>query len=145
MTFLFDVNVLIALIDPAHVAHEDAHRWFQSTGHLSWATCPITENGVIRILSNPKYPNSPGSPAVVAQIVGKLHVLAGHQFWTDDISLVNFSDIDASRILTSAQVTDSYLLGLAKARGGKLATFDRKLSTAAVRGGKPILHLIPSE
>ncbi|TJV03364.1 MAG: VapC toxin family PIN domain ribonuclease [Mesorhizobium sp.] len=145
MTFLFDVNVLIALIDPAHVAHEDAHRWFQSTGHLSWATCPITENGVIRILSNPKYPNSPGSPAVVAQIVGKLHALAGHQFWADDISLVNFSDIDASRILTSAQVTDSYLLGLAKARGGKLATFDRKLSTAAVNGGNTILHLIPSE
>ena len=144
MTFLLDVNVLIALIDPAHVAHEDAHLWFQSTGHLSWATCPITENGIIRILSNPKYPNSPGSPAVVVQIVGKLHGLSGHEFWSDDISLVDSSDIDAARILTSAQVTDSYLLGLAKARGGKLATFDRKLSTAAVKGGKPILHLIPS-
>ena len=143
MTFLLDVNVLIALIDPAHVAHEDAHRWFQSTGHSSWATCPIAENGVIRILSNPKYPNSPGSPAVVAQIVRKLHALSGHHFWSDDISLVS-SDIDTAKILTSAQVTDSYLLGLAKARDGKLATFDRKLSTAAVRGGKPILHLIPS-
>ncbi|ESZ59829.1 PIN domain-containing protein [Mesorhizobium sp. M0062] len=145
MTFLLDVNVLIALIDPAHVAHEDAHRWFQSTGHLSWATCPITENGVIRIVSNPKYPNSPGSPAVVAQIVGKLHALSGHQFWPDEISLVGSNDIDAARILTPAQVTDSYLLGLAKARDGQLATFDRKLSTAAVRGGRSILHLIPSE
>jgi toxin-antitoxin system PIN domain toxin len=142
VSFLLDVNVLIALIDPAHVAHEDAHRWFQSTGHLSWATCPITENGVIRILSNPKYPNSPGSPAVVAQIVGKLHALSGHHFWSDDISLVGSSNIDTAKILTSAQVTDSYLLGLASARDGKLATFDRKLSI--VRGGKPILHLIPS-
>ncbi|MES0132619.1 TA system VapC family ribonuclease toxin [Mesorhizobium sp. M0029] len=145
MTFLLDVNVLVALIDPAHVAHEDAHRWFQSTGHLSWATCPITENGVIRIVSNPKYPNSPGSPAVVAQIVGKLHDLSGHQFWPDEISLVGSNDIDAARILTPAQVTDSYLLGLAKARDGQLATFDRKLSTAAVKGGRSILHLIPSE
>ena len=145
MTFLLGVNVLIALIDPAHVAHEDAHRWFQSTGHSSWATCPITENGVIRILSHPKYPNSPGSPAVVAQIVGKLHTLSGHQFWPDDISLVGSSDIYAAKILTPAQVTDSYLLGLAKARDGKLATFDRKLSTAAVKRGKPALHLIPSE
>lgn len=144
MTFLLDVNVLIALIDPAHVAHEDAHRWFESTGHHSWATCPITENGVIRIMGNPKYPNSPGSPAVVAPIIGKLHALAGHQFWPDGISLVGSGDIDASKILTSAQVTDGYLLGLAKARDGKLATFDRKLSTAAVKGGKPVLHLIPS-
>ncbi|MDX8438654.1 TA system VapC family ribonuclease toxin [Mesorhizobium australafricanum] len=145
MTFLLDVNVLIALIDPAHVAHEDAHRWFQSTGHLSWATCPITENGVIRIVGNPKYPNSPGSPAVVTQFVAKLHELSGHRFWPDDISLVGSADIDASKIMTPGQTTDSYLLGLAKAHGGQLATFDRKLSTVAVKRGKSILHLIPSE
>jgi toxin-antitoxin system PIN domain toxin len=145
VTFLLDVNVLIALIDPGHVAHDDAHRWFESSGHSSWATSPVTENGVIRIVSNPKYPNSPGSPAVVAQIVRKLHALAGHQFWPDDISLVGSADIDAGKILTSAQVTDSYLLALAKARNGRLATFDRKLSTAAVKGGKSVLHLIPAE
>ncbi|CAN7467589.1 TA system VapC family ribonuclease toxin [Mesorhizobium sp. LjRoot246] len=145
MTFLLDVNVLIALIDPAHVAHDDAHRWFESTGHHSWATCPITENGVIRIVGNPKYPNSPGSPAVVAPIIAKLHALAGHQFWPDDISLVGSREIDAGKILTSAQVTDSYLLVLAKSHDGELATFDRKLSTAAVKAGKATLHLIPSE
>ncbi|CCV14877.1 TA system VapC family ribonuclease toxin [Mesorhizobium sp. STM 4661] len=145
MTFLLDVNVLIALIDPGHVAHDDAHRWFEYTGHSSWATSPITENGVIRIVGNPKYPNSPGSPAVVAQIVEKLHTLAGHQFWPDDVSLVGSADIDAGKILTSAQVTDSYLLALAKTRDGKLATFDRKLSTAAVKGGKSVLHIIPTE
>ncbi|PJN94116.1 VapC toxin family PIN domain ribonuclease, partial [Amaricoccus sp. HAR-UPW-R2A-40] len=63
MIFLLDVNVLIALTDPAHVAHDDAHVWFAETGRHAWATCPITENGVLRILGNPKYPNSPGSPA----------------------------------------------------------------------------------
>ena len=81
VTFLLDANVLIGLIDPGHVTHEDAHRWFQSTGRSSWATCPITENGVMRIVGNPRYPNSPGSPAAVGDIVGKLRGIAGHSFW----------------------------------------------------------------
>ncbi|MER8522118.1 PIN domain-containing protein [Mesorhizobium sp. M0644] len=144
MTFLLDVNVLIALIDPGHVAHDDAHGWFEVTGNAAWATCPITENGVLRIVGNQRYPNSPGSPAVVAQIVTKLRALHGHSFWPDDVSLVGSGDIDAAKILTSAQVTDTYLLALAKARGGQLASFDRKLSVAAVRGGKSALHLIPT-
>lgn len=142
MTFLLDVNVLIALIDPAHVAHDPAHNWFAATGNKDWATCPITENGVIRILGNPKYPNSPGSPAAVADIVEKLRALPGHSFWADDLSLVGSGHVDTSKILTSAQLTDTYLLALACAHGGQLATFDRKLSVAAVRNGKAALvHL----
>ncbi|MBN2629017.1 MAG: PIN domain-containing protein [Rhodobacteraceae bacterium] len=144
MTYLLDVNVLIALIDPAHVAHEDAHIWFASKGHISWATCPITENGVLRILSNPKYPNSPGSPAVVAEIIRKLRGLRGHCFWAEDFSLIESSAINVSRILTAAQVTDTYLLGLAKLRAGELATFDRRLSVDGVNGGKAALHMIPA-
>lgn len=142
MTFLLDVNVLIALIDPGHVGHDDAHAWFGAVGHSSWATCPMTENGVIRIVGNPKYPNTPGSPADVATIVAKLRGLPGHAFWTDDLSLVGSPDIDPSRILTSAQVTDTYLLALAATNGGQLATFDRRLSPAAVKRGKSALHLI---
>ncbi len=144
MTYLLDVNVLIALIDPAHVAHDDAHDWFANEGHTSWASCPITENGVVRILGNAKYPNSPGSPAVVAGIVEQLRTLPGHNFWAEDFSLVGSDAIDASRVLTSAQVTDTYLLALAKVRGGQLATFDRRLSVNAVKDGKATLHLIPS-
>ncbi|WP_324764964.1 TA system VapC family ribonuclease toxin (plasmid) [Sinorhizobium meliloti] len=142
MTFLLDVNVLIALIDPGHVAHDDAHEWFAATGQTAWATCPITENGVIRIVGNPKYPNSPGSPSLVMEIVGKLRSLPGHSFWPDDVSLVGSGDIAPTKILTSGQVTDTYLLALAKARGGQLATFDRKLSAAAVTRGNSALHLI---
>ena len=142
MTFLLDVNVVIALIDPGHVAHHDAHLWFASRGAKSWATCPIVENGVIRIVGHPRYPNSPGSPAPVAEIVVKLRKLPGHVFWPDDLSLVGSADVDFGKILTPAQVTDTYLLALAKAHGGQLATFDRKLSTAAVHHGKASLHLI---
>ena len=142
MTFLLDVNVLVALIDPAHVAHDAAHHWFERTGAADWATCPLTENGVIRIVGHPKYPNTPGSPAAAAVIVAKLRLLPGHSFWPDDLSLVGSDRVEVSRILTSAQVTDTYLLALARAHGGQLATLDRRLSFAAVKGGKAALHPI---
>ncbi len=91
MTYLFDVNVLIALIDPAHVGHDAAHRCFGDVGSVLWATCPITENGVLRIVGHPKYPNSVGSSAAVAPIVERLRALPGHEFvrtdsvWWDQI------------------------------------------------------------
>ena len=87
MTYLLDVNVLVALIDPAHVAHDSAHDWFETEGRARWATCPLTENGVVRIVGHPKYPNSPGSPAAAAAIAAGLRRLEGHVFWPDDISL----------------------------------------------------------
>lgn len=147
MTFLLDVNLLIALIDPAHVGHDDAHAWFDAHGRDDWATCPLTENGVIRIVGHPKYPNTPGSPAQVAAIVEQMRALPGHHFWPDDISMIDAGHVDAAQVLTSAQVTDTYLLALAVAHGGRLATFDRRLSARAVRGGKAALHLVggPSE
>lgn len=142
MTYLLDVNVLIALIDPAHVGHDAAHAWFAEAGAPGWATCPITENGVLRIVGNPKYPNSPGSPAACAPILARLVGLPGHVFWPDAISLVANDEVDAAQITTPGQVTDAYLLALAVKMGGKLATFDRRLVTKAVRGGRAALCLI---
>jgi toxin-antitoxin system PIN domain toxin len=142
VTYLLDVNVLIALIDPAHVGHDAAHNWFGSVGCLSWATCPITENGVIRIVGHPKYPNSAGSPAAVAPIVSRLRALPGHVFWKDDLSLVGSDLVDVTHIATPGQVTDTYLLALAIAQGGQLATFDWRLSTKAVRRSTAGLHII---
>jgi hypothetical protein len=142
VTFLLDVNLLIALIDPAHVGHEPAHRWFAETGHDAWATCPITENGVVRIVGNPRYPNSPGSPSAVIPIVARLREHPGHRFWSDDLSLIASELISADEIATPAQVTDTYLLALAVAHGGALATLDRRLSARAVRRGRNGLHLV---
>jgi toxin-antitoxin system PIN domain toxin len=141
-TYLLDVNVLIALIDPAHIQHDAAHQWFASHGRSSWATCPLTENGVLRIVGHARYPNSPGTPAAVAQTVAGLRGLPGHVFWPDDVSLLDDTLIDTSRLLNSSQITDSYLLALARAHGGMLATFDRRLVTDAVRGGELSLSLI---
>jgi toxin-antitoxin system PIN domain toxin len=142
LAYLLDVNVLIALIDPAHVAHDTAHGWFATTGAAGFATCPITECGVLRILGHPKYPNSLGSPAAVAPLLVRLRTLPGHHFWPDDLSPVAGAPLDAERIATPGQVTDSYLLALAIAHGGRLATLDRRLSLRAVRGGRAALHLI---
>jgi toxin-antitoxin system PIN domain toxin len=141
-TFLLDVNVLIALIDPAHMQHDQAHDWFARAGKHSFATCPITENGVLRILSHPKYPNSPGPPSVVAPLLTSLRTLAGHHFWPDSISIADDLHIDAALLSSHSRVTDSYLLALAKAHGGRLASMDRKLAVDAVSGGAAALEII---
>jgi toxin-antitoxin system PIN domain toxin len=140
--FLLDVNVLIALIDPAHVQHDRAHEWFASSGRQAWATCPLTENGVLRIVGHARYPNSPGTPAAVAELMMGLRALPGHEFWPDNLTIFDVQRIHSDRLLDSAQVTDSYLLALASAHGGKLATFDRRLVTSAVVNGSQAIHLI---
>jgi uncharacterized protein len=140
--FLIDINALIALIDPAHVQHDRAHEWFAASGKHAWATCPLTENGVLRIVGHARYPNSPGTPAAVAELLAELCTLPGHEFWPDDISLLDAERVDGSRLLDSTQVTDSYLLALAGAHGGQLATFDRRLVTGAVVNGAQALHVI---
>jgi hypothetical protein len=140
--YLLDVNVLIALIDPTHVQHDRAHDWFARTGRRAWATCPLTENGVLRIVGNSRYPSSPGNPAAVAELMSLFLALGGREFWPDDVSLFDPTRVDTTRLLNSAQITDSYLLALADAHGGKLATFDRHMVTAAVTGGSRAIHLI---
>ena len=141
--YLLDVNVLIALVDPTHVQHITAHDWFASTGQAAWATCPTTESGLLRIVGNPRYPNSPGTPAAVVASLKGLRALPGHEFWPDDISLADAdTGIDSERLLSHTQVTDTGLLALAVSHGGQLASFDRRLVTAAVKGGSDALHLI---
>ncbi len=140
--YLLDVNVLIALLDPAHVQHDRAHEWFASTGSQAWATCPLTENGVLRIVGNARYPNSPGTPAAVAEMMISLKASPAYEFGPDSISLLHEQHVHAARLSDAAQVTDTYLLALARAHRGRLATFDRHLVTNAVLGGPDTLHLI---
>ena len=140
--FLLDVNVLVALADPAHVQHDTAHVWFEREGASAFATCPLTENGLLRIVGHPRYPSSPGTPAAVAPTLAALRQLPGHHFWPDDISLMDSQRIHIQRLLSHGQVTDSYLLALAIAHGGQLATLDRRLVVDAVAGSAAGLCLI---
>ena len=142
MALLLDVNVLIALIDPVHTLHEPAHAWFARRDRQAWATCPVTENGVLRIVGNPRYPNSPGSPAAVMPVLASLRSQPGHVFWPDDVSPMDATRLDGDRLLHHSQVTDSCLLALAISRGGRLVSFDRRLVPDAVPGGRAALLLI---
>jgi toxin-antitoxin system PIN domain toxin len=140
--FLLDVNVLIALIDPAHVQHDRAHEWFAERGRYAWASCPLTQNGVLRIVGHPRYNNSPGPPAAVAELMTVLLALPGHEFWPDDISVLDPRHIHIDRLFETTQITDSYLLALASAHGGQLATFDRRLVMDAVVDEAQSVHLL---
>jgi toxin-antitoxin system PIN domain toxin len=140
--YLLDVNVLIALIDPAHVQHEQVHDWFGKVGRKAFATCPITENGLLRIVGHPKYPNSPGPPSVVVEALSAIRGLPGHAFWPDSVSLVNDPAVDPALLSSHGRVTDSYLLALARQNKGKLATMDQKLATEVVADGRDALALI---
>jgi uncharacterized protein len=142
MTYLLDVNVLLALCDPRHVHHETAHRWFQFTGRHGWATCPLTENGFIRIASQPRYPNSPGGPGAVGAVLRKFCVGPAHVFWPDDVSLLDGQRFEWSRLLSHAHITDVYLLALAVHHKGKLATFDTAIPAGAVAGGAEAVERI---
>lgn len=139
-TYLLDINLLLALTDPKHVHHETAHRWFAEKGRKAWATCPITENGFVRIASHPNYPNRPGDVPTVLSILGQLRAAPGHRFWTEDVSILQV--LEPNAIITQAQITDAYLLGLAAHKRGKLATLDQRAPAQAVRGGAKALELI---
>ena len=139
--YLLDVNLLLALSDPMHVHHEAAHRWFAEHGRQAWATCPITENGFVRIASHPKYPNRPGDVSVVLAILRRFCAAEGHHFWAEAISIRDI--LQPGVVITSAQLTDAYLLGLAAHKQGKLATLDQRIPSSAVRDGQQALETIP--
>lgn len=140
-TWLLDVNVLLALLDPIHPQHAVAHAWFV-TVRVSWASCNLTQNGALRIMSHPRYANAVASTAQAAELLVELCGQPGHVFWPADLSLLDSPLVDRGRLLQSGQVTDSYLLALAVKHGGKLATFDKRLVTGAVHGGAAAKHVI---
>lgn len=123
-----------------HIHHEAAHHWFAAKGRLGWATCPITENGFLRIASHPNYPNRPGDVPVMMVILRQFCTVGHHQFWIEDVSIRNL--LQPGILIPHSQITDVFLLGLAVHKGGTLATFDRQISTTAVQGGGEALELI---
>ncbi|NJM07844.1 type II toxin-antitoxin system VapC family toxin [Candidatus Gracilibacteria bacterium] len=139
-TYLLDVNLLLALSDPMHLHHEAAHRWFITRGQASWATCPLTENGFVRVASHPSYPNRPGDTPLVIALLRQLCLRTGHNFWPASVSLRDI--LLPGALLTHNHITDVYLLGLAQAQGGKLATFDQRLPATAIRSGERALELL---
>lgn len=138
---LLDINVVIALIDPLHVNHDRAHLWFASRGGSTWHTSPTVQNGVVRVVSHPKYPNTQPAPVVLASLAS-LSAREGHTFLADSVSLLD-SSVHTERLLASSQVTDTYLLHLAASNDAMLATFDTRIVTSAVPSGARVVFAIP--
>ena len=119
MIALLDANVLIALTDATHVHHDPSESWLASW-QGSFATCPITQGALVRsLLRN-------GSTSADASVVVRdLRASARHESWADDLA---YDEVDLRGVVGHRQVTDAYLAALARARGERLATFDRALA-----------------
>lgn len=135
MRALLDVNVLIALLDQDHASHPHAMKWFQRHAKAGWASCPITQNGCLRIMSHSGYPNALVARAVMARLA-EATASKLHEFWPEDISLLDPDITDFSRIQGPRQLTDIYLLALAVHHNGRLVTFDSAIALDAVKGAK---------
>jgi uncharacterized protein len=137
---LFDLNALIALLDSQHLHHARAMQWWAQYRVHGWASCPLTQNGFVRVVSQPSY----SFPISIGDAFEHLHRNTkrdNHAFWPDDVSLLDEQMIDREHVLGPKQLTDIYLLALAVKHGGRLVTFDRAIPISAVRGAKPH-HLV---
>ena len=126
--YLLDVNVLIALAWPLHVHHVIAHAWFEKVGQQSWSTCPLTQLAFVRISSNAKIISTAVSPRAAVQALGQMVALAGHVFWADDLQVIDLASFTNRALVGHRQVTDGYLIELAKRHRGKVATLDAGLA-----------------
>ena len=131
MRSLLDVNVLIALLDADHLHHKAARQWLRDNIQTGWATCPITQNGCLRVMAQPVYPNSLPA-ALVAERLREATATNHHEFWADDASLLDSSAVDWRRLIGHRQITDIYLLVLAVKRQGRFVTFDAHIAPNAV-------------
>lgn len=131
MRALLDVSVLITLFDSEHIHHVSVTRWFAEHARHGWASCPLTQNGCIRILSQPAYANQ-APAALVAEILAEATADPRHEFWPDSFSVLTAGTLRWDRLLTGRHLTDVYLLALAQRNAGRLVTLDQGIPVSAV-------------
>lgn len=137
MTALFDVNAVIALLDPNHVFHETVHEWWGAHLSTGWASCPLTENGVLRVMSQPVYSAQIRlTPAIVSDALRQFRANTRHEFWPDSVSILD-GKVELGLVVGHRQLTDVYLLALATEHRARLVTFDSQVPLAAVPGARP--------
>lgn len=135
MRALLDVNVLVALLDAAHVHHTAASGWLDRNLEQGWASCPLTQVGCLRLLSSEKYPR----PQPVAAVAARLREATStrfHEFWADDFSVLDTTRLDHDWLLRTRQVSDGYLLAMAVRRDGVFVTLDGGIDLNLVRGAQ---------
>lgn len=122
--YLLDINVLIALAWPSHVHHDLAQRWFAARRAAGFSTCPLTQLAFVRISSNPAFTPEAVSPRQALDLLERITSLPEHAFWLDELP-VNRAMDQQHAIMAHRQITDAYLLELARTHGATLATLDR--------------------
>ena len=132
MRALLDINVLISLLDENHTHHASASEWFGGHIESGWVSCPLAQNGCIRIISQPRYPNALDISEAVARLRAAVST-PYHHFVADDVSLLDDSIVDHRQLLGPRQLTDIYLLALAVKHDARLVTIDKSVPLAAVR------------
>ena len=130
----------MAFLDPQHIRHAEATNWLLTNEAAGWATCPLTENGCLRVMTNPRYSAPQAGPLVLGRLDATKRN-GNHEFWPDDVSITDAAAFDWNRLQGHQQVTDIYLLALTVAHGGRLVTFDQRIRPEAVRGCRPE-HLV---
>ena len=143
-TALLDVNILTALLWPAHEHHVAAHRWFQARRGGRWATTTLTQLGFVRLVSNPAFSRDALSPAEAVALLSENLAHVAHEFWAETLQVPDAIEGIAQALRGHQQFTDAYLLALAKHRKGVLATFDRRLRTLAGRPFDAALEILPT-
>lgn len=142
MRHLLDVNAVLALLDPAHVFHEAAHHWLAGEPEAAWMTCPLVQNGVLRVAAQTAYPNRLGSCDEVRQVLAAFCVDPRHSFCSDDVSLLDDPALIDPGKLTPSRITDIYLLLLARRNGALLTSFDGRIPVDAVEDGRRYFRLL---
>ena len=141
--WLLDINVLIARQDADHEHHARASQWLNANAAAGWATCPVTENGFVRILGQPSYPGWPGTPEAAAKVLrGLIASIPGHRFLPDEISLLDHAVFPSLQGVGARAVTDLYLLALAVHHGVRFATLDSRINPALIAGGPATYELL---
>lgn len=145
--YLLDVNVLIALTWPTHVHHVAARAWFDRNSRAGWATCPITELGFVRVSSNPRAIRDAVAPAEAIAMLERLAALPGHRWWPDEVPVALAGPFESLSLIGHRQLTDAYLLALARHHGGRLATLDRGVPDLVRDPGERVewVEVIPVE
>lgn len=126
--YLLDTNLLIALLWPSHERHHLALKWFTRHRAKGWATCPLTQAGFVRIVSNPAFSRDAVQPREAIQVLSANTAAKDHAFWPDELPVADAVAFTGVRLVGHQQVTDAYLLGLAIRRGGVLATLDQRIA-----------------
>jgi len=125
--FLLDVNVLVAMAWPKHRGHDRVQSWFARHADAWWATCPFTQAGFVRILSNPAFSPTALTPGHALELLKTNLDHPKHRFWEEDIGFAAAVEPFAGKIVGHRQVSDAYLLGLVIHRNAALATLDQSI------------------